>query len=194
MKALIATDLLQHLKEESVALLDQIDAMYQHTPLELLETNDGPNRWNTLQVLEHLNTYYRYYIPLIEKAMAEASNKQAGPSKHFKPGWLGGYFTKSMLPRQGKVTNKIKAMKAHSPSPDLDKERVMTEFMQWQRQFILLIERGRQVDLNKIRIPISIAQFIKLKLGDVFMFIAAHNQRHWVQIEKLLGRLPVALG
>lgn len=191
MKALIATELLQALKEEAVFLLDQIEAISAHTPLELLETNDGPNRWNTLQVLEHLNTYYRYYIPAMDKIM---SKSQHHPVIHFTPGWLGGYFTKTMLPKQGQVKNKMKAMKGHSPTALLDKEKVMTEFLQWQRQFILLLDKARQTNLNASRVPITIAPFIKLKLGDILMFITAHNQRHWIQIENLLARYPVAMG
>ncbi len=190
MKALLAGDLLQTLKEEALFLLKEVEAMQQHTPLELLETTDGPGRWNTLQVLEHLNTYYRYYIPVLEKAM-EASTTQA--VMYFKPGWLGGYFTKSMLPKNGKVVNKMKAMKGHSPTAALDASAVLNDFLQAQRRFILLIDKARQHNLGAIRIPISIASFIRLKLGDVLMFITAHNQRHWVQIEQLLGRLPAVL-
>jgi hypothetical protein len=190
MKAVIAAELLQSLKEEALFLLNQVESIASHTPTELLETSDGPNRWNTLQVLEHLNTYYRYYIPVLDLAM-DKSNLPA--AAHFQPGWLGGYFTKSMLPKEGQVKNKMKAMKGHSPSPELDRDKVLKEFLQWQRRLILLLEKARQKDLGSIRVPISIASFIRLKLGDVFLFISAHNQRHWVQIENLLGRLPVTL-
>jgi len=191
MKALIAAELLQTLKEEGLYLLNEVEAIGQHTPLELLEANDGAGRWNTLQVLEHLNTYYRYYIPLIDRLL----EKSTEPARtHFQPGWLGGYFTRSMLPQQGQVKNKMKAMKSHSPSAYLDKEKVVGEFLQWQRKFLLILEKARQKDIQAIRVPISIASFIRLRLGDVLMFITAHNQRHWVQIEQLLGRLPVAIG
>lgn len=191
MKALIAAELLQTLKEDGLFLLNEVEAMGNHTPVELLETSDGARRWNTLQVLEHLNTYYRYYIPIIERAL-EASDTVA--RAHFKPGILGGYFTKSMLPQEGKVKNKMKSMKNHSPSAELDKEQVFSEFLKWQRAFVLLMDKARQKDIQAIRIPISIASFIRLRLGDMLMFITAHNQRHWVQIENLLGRFPVAVG
>jgi hypothetical protein len=98
-----------------------------------------------------------------------------------------------MLPQQGQIKNKMKAMKGHSPTAKLNKEQVVTEFLQWQRKFLLIIEKAGQKDIQSIRVPISIASFIRLRLGDVLMFITAHNQRHWVQIEQLLGRLPVAL-
>ncbi|ULQ58390.1 DinB family protein [Flavihumibacter rivuli] len=187
MKQVNANDLLQSLKEDSVFLLEQIENISIYTPVELLETNDGEGRWNTLQVLEHLNTYYRYYLPHIEKAIAASS---AQPQQYFKPGWLGNYFTNSMKPKDGQVKNKMKAMGKHNPDPKLDAKAVMRDFLHYQRTFVLLLEKGKQADLNSVKVPISIASFIRLKLGDVFSFIVAHNNRHWIQIEKLLERFP----
>jgi hypothetical protein len=185
MKQFRTTDLLQTLKEESLFLLEQIENITRDAPMELLEVNEGKGRWNTLQVLEHLNTYYRYYIPVLESRIGESTSFS---ERFFFPGWLGGYFTRTMMPKNGGVRNKMKAMKNHSPDPDLNGDEVIREFQQWQRKFILLISRAEQVNLNTIRIPLSIAPFITLKLGDILMFIVAHNQRHWIQIENLLGR------
>ncbi|MBC6490478.1 DinB family protein [Flavihumibacter stibioxidans] len=190
MKPINSSELLSKLRAKSLFLLDQIENIGNHTPMELLEMNDGMGRWNTLQVLEHLNTYYRYYLPRIETLLEKSAT---GPNQYFKPGFLGNYFTRTMQPRNGRVANKMKAMKNHSPSPELDGRLVISEFLQWQRKLGLLIERSENVNLNKIRVPISIAPFIKLKLGDVFAFIVAHNNRHWVQIENLLERYPVTL-
>lgn len=189
MKRLNTADLRETLREDSVFLLEQIEEIGKNTPHELLETNDGKGRWNTVQVLEHLNGYYRFYIPrmneLVEKSKSE-------PSSFFQPGWLGNYFTRTIMPKNGVVKNKMKAMKNHSPDPDLDTDAVIAEFLGWQRQFILLIERSAKADLESIRVPITIAPFIKLRLGDMLMFLVAHNQRHWIQVEQLLGRYHVA--
>lgn len=185
MQPILSAELLGNLKKESLFLLDQIDGIARQTPVELLETNDGPGRWNTLQVLEHLNTYYRYYIPVIAQQLDRSGS---APKKSFTPGWLGNYFTKAMLPKAGKVTNKMKAMKGHSPNAQLDASLVLKEFLDWQRKLVELLTRAEQADLNRIKIPITLSRYIKLKLGDVFRFIVAHNQRHFVQIENLLGR------
>lgn len=185
MQPILSAELLANLKKESLFLLDQIESIARQTPVELLETNDGPGRWNSLQVLEHLNTYYRYYIPAIAHQLDKSAHI---PQQFFKPGWLGNYFTKTMLPKGGKVTNKMKAMKSHSPIGHLEAALVLKEFLDWQRKLVELLTRAEQADLNRIKIPITISRYIKLKLGDVFGFIVAHNQRHFVQIENLLGR------
>jgi hypothetical protein len=49
-----------------------------------------------------------------------------------------------------------------------------------------LLERSREINLNKAKVPISIAKFIRLKLGDVFNFLIAHNHRHVLQAERAL--------
>mgnify|MGYP001765156742 CR=1 FL=1 len=188
MKPINSSELLSKLKADSLFLLEQIENISNHTPLELLESNNGRGGWNTIQVLEHLNSYYRYYLPRIERLIDDST---PGPDPLFRPGILGNYFTQTMQPKNGRVANKMKAMKNHSPSTDLDAKAVITEFLQWQRLLPLLIDRSEKVNLNRIKVPISIAPFFKMKLGDVFGFMVAHNNRHWVQIENLLERYPV---
>jgi hypothetical protein len=65
----------------------------------------------------------------------------------------------------------------------------LNEFLQQQEELLLLLEKAKQVHLGKIHIPISIASFIKLKLGDLFRFFIAHHQRHFVQINNILTAL-----
>ena len=43
-----------------------------------------------------------------------------------------------------------------------------------------------EIDLGKIKIPISIAPFVKIKLGDTLRFIVYHNERHIVQAQNIL--------
>ena len=116
--------------------------------------------------------------------MAE-SKKDA--SAFFSPGLLGGYFTKMMLPKSGKVANKMSAPKNHSPNNDVDSKAALDEFFEQERKMLDLLEKASRADLNKIRIPITIAPMIRLKLGDTFGFLIAHHQRHFVQIENTLA-------
>jgi hypothetical protein len=55
---------------------------------------------------------------------------------------------------------------------------VIAEFIEQQELLLTLVRSAAVKDIGKIRIPISIAQWIRLKLGDVFGFVAAHNERH----------------
>ena len=183
MKTIKSAILLQQLMESSISLLEDISRLEEYTGTGQLEMNDGEGRWNILQVLEHLNSYYAYYLPIIEKKSASAN---ATPRIDFTPGWLGTYFTNMMQPKDGTIKNKMKAFSNHIPPPRLEAGKVIEEFLQHQRKLIYLLELAKNLDINSIRIPISLTPYIKLKLGDTFNFIIAHNNRHRLQIENIL--------
>lgn len=136
--------------------------------------------WSIAQCLEHLNCYGRYYLPAIAARLPEAPQKKT--TTPFKSSWLGAYFTNMMDPKTG--SRKIKAMKEYIPQADLDAQAVVKEFLEQQRTLLDLLRRSRGHNLNKIRVPVSIAKIIRLKLGDVFQFFVAHNDRHLEQAKR----------
>ena len=89
----------------------------------------------------------------------------------------------------GPQMKKYKAFKNHVPPAELDPGRIVAEFILKQEQLASYLKLARQSDMNRIRIPISIMSWIKLKLGDVFQFIIAHNERHIRQAKRNLSNL-----
>ncbi len=130
--------------------------------------------WSIAQCLEHLNSYGHYYLPKIGEGLQK--NHHLQPKNSFKSSWLGHYFIQMMEPNTGK--KKYKAFKGHIPAPELDAYAVVADFIQQQETLLELLRKARSTDLNAVKIPISIARFIRLKLGDVLQFIIAHNERH----------------
>ena len=130
--------------------------------------------WSIAQCLQHLNSYGDFYLPQIEKGLEKFSNRL--PKNTFKSSWLGHYFIQMMEPATGK--KKYKAFKGHIPAAELDAYAVVATFIQQQEKLLNFLKKAEKVDLNAVRIPISITRLIKLKLGDVFQFIIAHNERH----------------
>ena len=157
---------------------------------EILMTQPETGKWSVAQVLEHMNSYGRYYLPALEKSLQ--TNKPAVAL--FKSG-LGGYFTKMMKPNEkGVVANKMQSPKDHRPASDVDIKPVLDEFLRQQNQLLDLLELAKTKNINAIRTPISISRFIKLKSGDTFGFLIAHEQRHFVQIVNTLEALKSATG
>lgn len=183
MKKVLATSLLETFQTDTRQIMFRT-AQLQQLPVSRLLQQPAPGRWSVAQVMEHLNTYGRYYLPKLQEVI---SNNKSEPSEWFVPGWLGGYFTNSMMPKpDGTIGNKMKAFKNHTPVPELDAAKVIQEFEQQEVLLLQLLNKAQQVNLNRARIPVSIAPFIKLKMGDVFGFIIAHHQRHFVQIDNTL--------
>jgi hypothetical protein len=87
----------------------------------------------------------------------------------------------------GASMKKFKAFKNHVPPGEMDADKVVAEFIQQQEQLLMYLKQARQTDINRIRIPISILTWVKLKLGDVFRFIIAHDERHLQQARRNLS-------
>lgn len=181
MKRFKATDLLDQLQSDVRQLLVTANYLKSEDPHYLLE-QPAPGKWTVIQVLEHLNSYNRYYLPAIKNSLM-----QDRPAvEYFKPGWLGDYFTKLMQPKEGVVKNRMKAPKDHRPAPFLDAMPVLNTFIEDQHQLLLLLDEAKQKDIGKLRTPVSISRLVRLKTGDTFRFLIAHEQRHFVQIANTL--------
>ncbi len=175
--------LIQQLINEATIQLKYVEQL-QVADHSLLHLQPAQHSWSILQILEHVNTYSAYYLPLIANVYIAAP---AAPTSVFTPGWLGNYFVGMMQPLNGAIKKKYKASSKHQPGAQLNSGQVLTNYINHQKHLIALLEKARQHDLNSVRIPISIAPFIKLKLGDVLRFIVAHQQRHMLQMQKIFA-------
>lgn len=174
--------LIYRLQSNVRAMIADAVMLKNEDPGCLLE-QPAPGRWSVAQVLEHLNSYNRYYLPAIEKAIREDKPATA----FYTPGWLGNYFTRLMeAGKDGEIKNKMRSPKDHSPNPQPDWKPVLQTFVETQQHLLLLLEAATEKNIGKIRVPISISRFIKLKLGDTFRFLIAHQQRHFIQLKNTL--------
>ena len=169
--------LLEDLRKDVEVLLEGAD--FFRKEIDALLIPPMPGKWSIAQILEHLNSYGRIYLPQINKAISTSKTKRAA---WFNSGVLGNYFTNTMKPKNVfEVKNKMKTFKAHTPDNNLNPGKVLDEFVEQQHTLLQLLEMANQKDTNAIRVPISISKFIKLKLGDTFRFLIAHEQRHFIQ-------------
>lgn len=182
--------LLNNLQQQTDQFINKAVSDWQMLPHKQFAYKLTPEQWSANQCLQHLNSYGKYYLPAIEKAIAIAKQKSIKENPVFKSGWLGNYFTNLMQPKDdGTLPKKMKSPKNHQPQNNADSHLVIAEFIEQQEQLLLLMEQACQLDLNNIKVPISIAPFIKLKLGDVFMFLVVHNQRHVLQAERAIQNI-----
>jgi hypothetical protein len=178
------TVLLDNLYQTTEGFLEKAIREWQSLPSEQLNKQPAPNAWSAAQCLEHLNVYGRYYLPALKKAI---NNAEKQPTQTFKSGWLGDYFYRLMLPNtEGSLKSKMKAPKNAVPPVELNSAAVIAEFIEQQEELLQLIEQARAVNIGSIRIPISLTKWIRLKLGDTFLFVVAHNERHILQAERAL--------
>jgi hypothetical protein len=176
----VLLDMLEKSVEDHIAVV--VSDLQNRSP-EFLNRPAADGGWSIAQCLDHLNSYGLYYLPQIEKALSAAG--LVGPDQDYKSSWLGSYFIKMMEPETGK--KKYKAFKDHIPASELNAVEVVAEFIRQQEKLLHYLRTAARRDLNKT-LPISISRLIRLKLGDVFQFIIAHNERHMQQAQRNLAR------
>ena len=181
-------ELIESLKKDIEILLECAD--FFRDEIDALLIAPTPDKWSIAQILEHLNSYGRVYLPQIDKAI---SANQSSRDAWFNSGWLGNYFTNMMKPKNVfEVKNKMKAFKTHSPQNKLNAGKVLDEFVEQQHKMLQLLEMAKLKNLNTIRISLSISKLVTLKLGDTFRFLIAHEQRHFIQARNSLKAIGVS--
>lgn len=188
MQQIQSAALLQSLHQQTESLLQHAVAEWQMIPPGQFSTPPAPDSWSAAQCLAHLNGYGDYYLPWLKKAVGYPKR-----SADFRSGWLGNYFAKLMEPGQsGTPAKKMKAFKQHIPPVQVDSSAEIAIFIEQQETLLQLLEAASNADLNKRIVPVSIMQALRLKTGDVFRFVIAHNQRHAVQADRALARVGVS--
>jgi DinB superfamily len=116
----------------------------QPLPLTTLQRKPAPDKWSIVECLEHLNSYGRFYLPALQKAMEKGAKRDFPSSETYQSGWFGDYFANLMrVNPDGQPPSKMPAMKAYNPSNyTFDAEKVLNEFLAQQlflNQFRLLV-------------------------------------------------------
>ncbi len=181
-----AEKLIQSLIEQSKQNIAQVEKL-NRLDIPSLTWRKEPASWNMLECLEHLNLYFDFYLPEIENSIKKST---AQSTAEFKSGVLGSYFSKSMLPKD--KLNKMKTFKDKNPlHANLDSTTI-DKFINNQLKLVDLLHKARKVNLNKVKVKISITNLVRLKLGDTFQFLTNHVLRHLKQIEGIQSDLKNA--
>ncbi len=127
------SELLDELKNRTKQHLEFAEMLSSKTEHDL-NFRTSADSWSTLECLEHLNRYGNFYIPEINRTISSAKKSS---QLYFKPGILGNYFAKSMLPKE--KLNTMKTLKSMNPiHSNLDKTVVDTFIKQQQKMLELL--------------------------------------------------------
>ena len=181
--------LLDQFQKQTECLLQKAISEWQILPTALLSCSPAPDAWSAAQCLEHLNFYGRHYLPAIENAIQQGKTRGSKPAACFRSGWLGAYFTQLMQPQQdGTLKSKMTSPNNAVPSTQPDPHKMLAEFIDQQEKMLYLLRSAAAVNLNQVRVPTSLSPWIRLKLGDTFGFVIAHNQRHILQAERALSK------
>ena len=142
------------------------------------------NQWSMTECLEHLNIYARFYHKEIARITAAAKPQEV---ELVKSNWFGKFSINSVkLGADGLPVKKAKTLKKFQPVVvQAQPQVVYEEFLQHQQTLLKLLDEAKHLNLNKLKVKTPLHALLKLRLGDCFHFVVAHNERHIAQAKKI---------
>jgi hypothetical protein len=149
------------------------------TPGQLAWSPPGGG-WSVGQVLEHLVANNQSYFGPIEQHLAKVDRVAvSGEDATWKPTIVGNLLVRSL-----QSPRKLPAPKLWQPGPS-PRSRIADVFLDSMAQLGQLIERGRDRRWQAVRLRSPASALIRLNLGDVFLALVVHAERHLGQIDRI---------
>lgn len=167
-------DLIFQLQNDIQQIIETTEQEVLNLDITIVQWKENADSWSVLECYEHLNIYNRHYNIELEKALSQSSSPQT-----FESGWLGNYFVKMIAPTNKKP---IKTMKHVDPKGSTLTFQVVEEFLGHQRKLLQLLNLAKNKNLNPRKVRVEFLKLLRIKTGDGFRFVVAHEQRHLQQI------------
>ena len=145
-----------------------------------LNWKPAPRQWSIGQCLEHLAVSNEIYGAAIADALPSAPT---GHADEITPGWFSRYFIREYIAPTEQRT-RHKAPPKITPASDVD-AGILQRFLDTNRQSRALVERGSQIDVNRVRFKNPFVPFIRFTVGTGLEILAKHEQRHLLQAERV---------
>jgi hypothetical protein len=86
------------------------------------------------------------------------------------------------------IKRKFNSPRNYNPSVNksLLNDDTVPFFIHSQKELMDIIDKAKFVNIQRVKVPISISKFIRLRLGDALLFVIYHNERHVYQALNLL--------
>lgn len=173
----------KELIDELIKLNTQLSEVVNEKIVPLSESQKkwkpSQEKWSVLECFAHMNKIYSFYIPTIQKKIDKKANLD--PIERFTSSHIGRTLYKSMqLNKARRPRRRLKSPRSFNPkiSPDLVSGKDDRDFLGFQEQMNQLLKDTYQVNLRKIKIPLSLSKVVKIRLGDALLFVIYHNERH----------------
>lgn len=190
MPTLDTRTLIDALQEQLRSQLARTEALLD-LPTERLLKRPAPDRWSVMEVVQHMNLSSGHYHRLLQRLYANENNGLRFRST-FTPGLLGQYSVNAMTPKpNGDIPMRMRTLRMFDPARTApvdpgDALAPLLRFREMLQGFMGLLERARTRGLEGEKVTSTLGPIIRFKAGDAFRFPIAHQERHFLQMGRVL--------
>ena len=147
-----------------------------------LTAKKSEEKWSATQCFEHMNLTNAHYLAEINKTLPKT--KQGQKDLKYKAGLIGSYMIKSMRPKEGEITNKMKTFKnvkplaERQPGAVVKSQTVFTDFFADLEAYAEIVKSLEGKNIQSVKVKSLIGNVVRFKIGDALLFMLAHNDRH----------------
>jgi len=186
--------LITSLKAQLVQINKDFEQMIAQYDESTWQYKPSAKQWSAIECIQHLYLSNKYYLPRLEAALEKAHKNNVQPSHLFKSGFFGNQMFNSLSPVNGEIKKKMPTFKSIDPNvkyaqAQLNVAKVISSFKKQQLQFEKLLNLAEVVGLEKGKVPSLLGPVLMFKPGDVFRFLLAHEERHFIQAKNAIPQL-----
>ena len=138
--------------------------------------------WGLAECLDHIAKANLVYLDAIDAAVDGAKQSDRPSNDEIRPGWFSRSFIWSIAPPP---RMKLKARKVIEPPPARPRADVLADYLRSHERIRALVERGKQVDLNRVRFVNPILAIFRFTAGTGLLVLEAHERRHLWQAARI---------
>lgn len=176
-------DLAADLKRRNTRIVERAETIPARFPPEALRRRPAPGEWSPAEVLEHLCRSDEGYLvlmrPLIRDALAEGRGR-GFRDRRWRPTLMGRLLVWSLRARRAVKTVEALEPRGGGARP----QESLHTFVELRREFERLLEASASLPWRRLRFSSPYASIVRPNLGDAFLVLVTHAERHLDQIER----------
>lgn len=167
------------LKDEAMALVSDVDA-------ETLRAQPAPERWSTVQCIDHLNMAGWLLLQSMERVIQQGQAEGPYGEPPFEYGFVSRWFVRVLKPSSDWTFDAPSLFEPDAPNT-LYPGEITDAFMALQDQFSECVVNAEGLNLRSIRLSSPAIPLLRISLGAWFEATLAHERRHLGQARRILN-------
>lgn len=182
-------DTAHQLQNRLQTILQTVEREFSSLSDDQLRWKPAPDRWSIVECLQHLNLAERYYIRNIQHKVDALGLVQTPPIDQSLSSDLVGKALRYAVDPQNKMKLPAPGIIRPRTAAELNPTDVMGQFLDLQTLLNSLLDKAVYLDWNREKIMTLFGNWLKMRLGDAFLMLVAHTERHMKQAMRVKAEM-----